>query len=421
MMHIYYDILGKNGKKLGRAGTIMNSIYNRVTVEDQQWVYQTNKKLQDKLSSVRERSALKIPSVSINGVHDNKAAIDASLPSISGFSYWTNGFWAGIMWLMYHDTKDERYAEIAGFTETILDKCVLDFFGLNHDIGYMWLPSAVLNYKLTGNHDAYRRGLLAADLLAGRFNPAGEFIRAWDGKAWDGFCKSGVPKMKTEGVAIIDCMLNLPLLYWASEETGDPRFKIIAMKHADRVMDTFIRQDGSVIHIVEFDPETGEYVRDYGGQGYDEGSSWTRGQAWGLYGFVSSYKHTGKKEYLDTAKKIAGYFISKIPENGLIPSDFCQPEIPHIQDDIAAGAASCGLIELAEILPENSDIYLGAALKMLHALDLQSCDWNKDTDGITLKGTMAYNTPGKNMNYVYGDYFFVEAILKLKGNEICVW
>ena len=397
------------------------TLHQYLSQENQAWARQMAGKIEAKLLVVRERSSHKIPSCAIDGIHDNKAAGNTSLSGISGKSYWTNGFWAGIMWLLYHETKDDRYAEIARHTEGVLDECVLDFYGLNHDIGYMWLPSAVLDHKLTGNPDALRRGLLAADLLAGRFNPGGNYIRAWDGEAWDGFCTPCVPKMNTAGVAIIDCMLNLPLLYWASEQTGDPRFRSIAMKHADKVMQYFVRQDGSVIHIVEFDPETGALIRDYGGQGYEKGSSWTRGQAWGLYGFVSSYEHTGKKEYLAAAEKIAAYFIAHIPEDGLIPSDFCQPKTPDIQDDIAAAAASSGLLELAKQVPEHRERYLKAAIRMLRALDEESSDWSAKTDGITLRGTMAYHAPGQNMNYVYADYFFIEAVLKLTGSNIRVW
>ena len=294
-----------------------------------------------------------------------------------------------------------------------------------HDIGFLFLPSAVLDYKLTGNRDSLNDATVAANLLAGRFNPVGNFIRAWDGKTLPGFAP-GDPEMHTAGVAIIDCMLNLPLLYWASETTGDPRYRHIAMKHADTAMKHFVREDGSVIHIVEFDPETGAYVDNFGGQGYRKGSSWARGQSWGLCGFTDSYKYTGKQEYLDTARRIAAYFISHIPEDGLIPEDFRQPAEPWVQDDIAACAAACGLIELAGMVPEDEGrAYLDAALKMLKAIDEKSADWSPDTDGVTLRGSTAYHVRdrvhGWNKNYVYADYFFLAAVLKLRGQGIYIW
>ena len=169
-----------------------------------------------------------------------------------------------MMWLLYHETKEERYAEIARFSEEQLDTCFDEFYDLSHDLGFVYQPTAVADYRLTGSQAGRRRGLHAACLLAGRFNPAGNFIRAWND--WgDG--------RDTTGWAIIDCMMNLNLLYWASDELGDPRFRQIAMLHADTAMSAFVRPDGSVNHIVSFDPETGILLGSLGGQGYGEGSS----------------------------------------------------------------------------------------------------------------------------------------------------
>jgi unsaturated chondroitin disaccharide hydrolase len=278
----------------------------------------------------------------------------------------------------------------------------------------MYLPTAVADYRLTGNADARRRGLHAASLLAGRFNPVGRFIRAWDdipGSSDD-----------TRGWVIIDSMFNIPLLYWASEETGDPRFKHLAMMHADTVMKNFVREDGSVRHIVEFNPFNGEYVKDYGGQGYEQGSSWTRGQPWGLYGFLMSYRHTGKKEYLDTAVKIAGYFMNNIPNDGLIPVDFRQPASPLWYDDTAAAIAACGLLEIArEFTGQEAKQYLDAACRMLQALDANHCDYSEENDCFLTKCTGAYHSSEHEFNIIYGDYYYLEAIFKLKGNDIFLW
>ena len=400
------------------------NIQEHLTAEDTIWANQVAAKICDKLLTVRERSASKIPSGAIDGVHDDKLSEQGPLGRTKTF--WTNGFWAGILWQLYSVSHDERYAEIARYTEEVLHSYLSEASGLaTHDIGYLFLPSAVLDYKLTGNKDALNDATIAANLLAGRFNPMGSYIRAWDGKVLPGFAP-GDPEMHTAGVTIIDCMLNLPLLYWASETTEDPRYRHIAMKHADTVMTNFIREDGSVIHIVEFDPETGAYVDNFGGQGYQKGSAWARGQSWGLYGFTASYKHTKKQAYLDTARKIAAYFISGIPADGLIPEDFRQPAEPWVQDDIAACAASCGLIELAGLVSEEEGkAYLDAALKMLKAIDEKSADWDLGTDGITLRGSTAYHVRdrvhGWNKNYVYADYFFIEAVLKLKGQGIYIW
>lgn len=374
------------------------------------WAAETADRFEHKLRMVRERSAEKIPARAVNGVHDNKAdgrdyAVD------NGLCWWTNGFWAGMLWQAFHATGDMRYCEIARFTENKLDECFQSYLGLHHDVGFMWLPSAVADYRLTEDTDSRRRGLHAANLLAGRFNPAG-FIRAWN----------DIPgsDADTRGWAIIDCMFNIPLLYWASEETGDPRFAQIAKTHADTVMSHFVRSDGSVRHIVEFDPQTGAFVRDYGGQGYAQGSSWTRGQTWGLYGFVMSYKHTKEVRYLAMAQKIAEYFINHIPADGRIPVDFCQPEEPAYYDDIAAAVAACGLLELAKLLPENQKKYLDPALCLLKQLE-KTADWDESRDGYLQNCSADYHGKEHNVNFTYGDYYFYEALLKLTGQEIYLW
>ena len=229
-----------------------------------------------------------------NGNYDDRSAEDKQWNHDDGLNWWTNGFWGGIMWLLYQDTQEEKYALIARVSEQKMEKCFESYFGLHHDVGFMFLPTAVADYRLTGHEDSKRIAMHAANLLAGRINPEGKFIRAWN----------QVPGSDTRGWAIIDCMFNICLLYWASEESADPRFRQIAMMHADTVMENFIRPDGSVCHIVEFDPETGVMVKSHGGQGYAEGSSWTRGQAWAIYGFALSYRHTKQEKYLDTARKV---------------------------------------------------------------------------------------------------------------------
>lgn len=382
--------------------------------KDRLWAKETAEKICTKLEWLSEKSADKIPYTTVDGTHDNRADGKAGYRADDGICWWTNGFWGGMLWLMYHETKEERYARIARRSEELLDGALEKFYGLHHDVGFMWLPTAVADSRLTGNADARRRGLHAASLLAGRFNPAGRFIRSWN----------DIPGSEddTRGWVIIDSMFNIPLLYWASEETKDPRFRQIAMLHADTVMKHFVRPDGSVRHIVEFNPESGEMVCDYGGQGYCQGSSWTRGQAWGLYGFMMSYIHTGKEEYLNTSKRIAHYFISNIPEDGHIPVDFRQPAEPFWEDSTAAAVAACGLIEIARHVGElERGMYLNAALKLLKTLARDRCRWDKDCDNILEKCTAAYHDKAHEFSIIYGDYYFMEAIFKLKGNDVFLW
>lgn len=375
--------------------------------KDLVWAQETLERTAHKLEKVAQRSAEKIPYTTVDGVHDDKSG-DKEI------GWWTNGFWGGIMWQMYTLTGKEIYRNIAEQNEKKLDADLMDYEKLDHDNGFKWLPTAVADYRVTGNRSSKNRGLLAAGNLAGRYNCAGKFIRAWND--WPN------SKVDRRGWAIIDCMMNLPLLYWASEETGDPRFSKIAANHADTAMKAFIRGDGSANHIVEFDPASGEMIKSYGGQGYGEGSSWTRGQSWGLYGFMLSYLHTQNNAYLETAERIANYFIANIPDSGLIPVDFRQPEDVKLEDSTAAAIASCGLIELARQKDgRQQKIYLNAALKMLQALTKNSFNWNEEEDNLLTKCTAAYHDEKHEFSIIYGDYFFLEALMKLTDKELFIW
>lgn len=370
-----------------------------------EWAMETLLRMAEKMERVRERSAGKIPYTTEGGVHNDRSG---------DIGWWTNGFWGGMMWQMSALTGEERYREIARHSEEKLDACFLHPDMLDHDNGFKWLPTAVADYRATGDRRSRERGLLAAQLLAGRYNPAGRFIRAWND--WLG------SSTDRRGWAIIDCMMNLPLLYWASEETGDPRFAQIAAAHAHTAAGNFLREDGSVHHIVEFDPHTGEYVTAYGGQGYGQGTSWTRGQAWGLYGFTLSYLHTKDPEFLDAAKRIAEYFMANIPENGLIPVDFRQPPEPAWQDSTAAAIAACGLIELWKLSEDGQGgAYIGAAMKLLQALEQHSFNWDPEEDNFLTKCTGAYHDKEHEFSIIYGDYYFLEALMKLAGKELFIW
>ena len=382
--------------------------------KDQLWLRNTLAKFEEKMSWLSEKSKDKIPALAVEGVHDDRSDLSKEWNHDDGLYWWTNGFWGGMLWLMYAATGEKKYAEIASVSEQKLDACFEGFCGLHHDVGFMWMPTSVASWRLTGNPDSRRRALHAANLLMGRFNPAGNFIRAWN----------DIPESEddTRGWAIIDSLFNITLLYWAYGETKDPRFYHVAVKHADKLLEHFIRPDGSVRHIVEFDPVTGEYVRDYGGQGYAQGSSWTRGQTWALYGFTLSYVHTKDQKYLDAAKRVAHYFIANIPEDGFIQVDFRQPKEPLYYDDTAAAVASCGLIEIAKHLPEpEKEMYIRAAVKMLKALDEHHCDWSEENDCFLTHCSSAYHSPKHNHTLVYADCFFLEALMKLEGKEFLLW
>ena len=324
-----------------------------------------------------------------------------------GNGWWTGGFWPGLMWQLYAATKDRFFLEEARRAEKLLVEEFRVFHALNHDVGFMYLLSCGADAKLTGNGQARTDALHAASLLMGRFNPAG-YIRAWNGENRAGF-------------AIIDCMMNLSLLFWASRETGDPRFAHVAKIHADTAMREFIRPDGSVSHIIEFDPETGKRVREHPGQGYALGTQWSRGQAWGLYGFTLAYLNTQDACYLNAAEKIAANFIAHIRPDGLTDCDFCQPDTEERIDNMAGAIAACGLLELHTITGKEQ--HRSAALRLIDGLLDRCCDWTENRCGLLTKCTASYHEDGagRHTNITYGDYFLVEALAKLNGTDPMLW
>ena len=214
--------------------------------EDLAWAEQVYEKIRLKMSAECSRIGSRIPYIAENGVYkEDKAATD--------IVWWTNGFWPGLMWQMYHAEGDDAYRRTAAEVEEKLDRAFDIYTGLHHDVGFMWLHSAVADYRITGNERSLARGLHAAHLLAGRYNPRGKFLRSWN--------------RDRAGWVIVDSMMNIPLLYWASDAIGDPRFTYIAMDHADTVMRHTVRGDGSCNHIIVLDPESGSLRKHRGDRG----------------------------------------------------------------------------------------------------------------------------------------------------------
>ncbi len=386
--------------------------YNEILNENIEWARETFRKVDEKMSKVTLRSRDKLADgVDENGVH--KSVRPAS---------WTSGFWGGLNVMLYNYTKNEEYLKTALRSEQMLDEALMDFKGLYHDVGFMWHILSGALYRLTGNEKSMNRNLHMAANLFSRFvsydEAPGGFIRAWNHEWQDSEVKNW---------SIIDCLMNLPILYWASDEIGDDRFARIAMDHADMALMDHLRDDGSVAHIVEHNRETGEPVATYGGQGYAVGSSWSRGQAWGLYGFTLSYIHTKEVRYLDAAKQIANYFIANCSDDWLPRVDFRAPSEPVLYDSTAGVCAACGLIELAKALPEHEGgMYMHAAINILKAIEAEFADYNPDRDDLITHGTVLYpNKPEQwsvvHIHIIYADYFFTEALLKLLGEEFLPW
>lgn len=323
--------------------------------------------------------------------------------------WWTNGFWAGLLWQLYGVRENELFRKIARQIERKLDKNLMDAQGMDHDGGFKWLLTSGADYALTGAEESKNRLLLAACNLAGRQNPAGGYLRAWN-DGGDG---------SQAGLAIVDCMMNLPLLYKAGELTGDPRFSQIAERHAETAQKYFVREDGSCAHIALFDPRTGKFQGTLAGQGMAVGSSWTRGQSWALYGFTLSALHAKRTDFSETAERVARNFIARMRKFGHMPVDFCQEEDCPYEDDSAAAIAACGLMELGRLTKKEE--YFSAAEELLATLLKDRCDFSEERDNLLLRCSAAYHDERHNFALIYGDYFFTEAVLKMIDKETFLW
>ena len=192
------------------------------------------------------------------------------------------------------------------------------------------------------------------------------------------------------------------------------------MAHADTVLKEFIRADGSTYHVVCFDPETGERTGALQGQGYAQESAWSRGVAWAVYGMAISYQHTGEKRYLEGAKKAADYFIANLPDDYVPYWDFKAPlEEEMIRDSSAAACAASGLLEISDsVEASEKSVYYNAALKITKSLYENYSAWDEEEEGLLVKGTVAYShKPQVHIPIIYGDFYFVETLAKLKGQK----
>ncbi len=382
-------------------------MYN-ISQENQKWLSSAYEKIANKLQKVAVRSRNKLPyTADENGVHDNKA--DGNI------WWWTNGFWGGMMWLMYSHTKNEEYLKTARKSGEMVNKIFADYNRLDHDVGFLWHLTAGADFRLTGSSEAYNANMLAASCLYSRYNTDGKYIIAWNGEG-------------NRKVSIIDCLMNLPLLYWASKEIKDNRFARVAQNHADMTLRDHIRDDGSIYHQVVHDLETGDFIKSRAGQGYSEDSCWSRGLAWAVYGMVISYIHTGDKRYLEASAKCADFFVENAPKTDwLPPADFRAPKEYFAYDSTAGACTASALLELAKhVSHSDAEKYTEAALKMLRAIEEKCANYDENTDYLVGLGSVrcpceGVKNPETHMPIIYGDFFYVEAVLKLMGNDFFIW
>lgn len=334
---------------------------------------------------------------------------------------WTNGFWTGELWLAYEYSSDERLMKAARIQiDSFLERIEKEISVDHHDMGFLYSPSCVAGWKLIGSENGRKAAILAADRLIRRFHEKGEFIQAW-----------GPMNAPENYRLIIDCLLNLPLLYWASDETGDDKYRQIAEKHIHTTVANVIREDFSTWHTFFFNIETG--APDHGAtcQGYRDGSAWARGQAWGIYGMALAYKYTKRTEYIDLFKGVAGYFLDHLPKD-LIPFwdlEFTDGD-DQPRDSSSAAIAACGMLEMAKSLnSEDAAYYTSIASKLIKSLYTNYAvkDVSK-SNGLVLHSTYSNHSPYNTCDHkgvdecnIWGDYFYMEALTRLLKDWKLYW
>ncbi len=336
---------------------------------------------------------------------------------------WTCGFWTGEVWLAYENAGSDGQrallrqageAQVETFLTRINRKLSVD----HHDMGFLYSPSCVAAYKLTGSAHGREAALKAAAQLLTRYQPVGEYIQAW-----------GEMNAPDNRRLIIDCLLNVPLLYWATETTGRTRYREAADKHIRTTMAHVVRPDNSTWHTIFFDAETGAFERGATCQGYRDSSAWARGQAWGIYGTALAYKNTGNAAYIADFKRVSDYFLRHLPH------DLCPfwdlsfgngDEEAEPRDSSAAAIAACGFLEMSRHLPaSDAQFYCAAAKKLLHTLiQGYQVDRPEISNGQLLHGVYARKTPfntcvnaGVDECVIWGDYFFFEALTRLRNPD----
>ena len=321
---------------------------------------------------------------------------------------WTSSFITGMALLAWRKTEDDHFLKQAlRLAPNYREKACVRFLDMHHDAGFLYSLYSVALYKLTQDKSHREVGLAAAEALYQRFNPTGNFIRAWGrldepaGQTYEGL-------IQTDNMAIIDCMMNLPLLYWASKESGDPKFHDAAVRQADTTLKNFIRSDDSVCHAFRFDLKTGAPIGPDNYCGRDVNTYWARGATWAIYGFALSYRYTGDKKYLEASRRLAKKFISNLDDEVVPVWDFRLPAgEPPLRDSSAAAVAVCAFQEL---LKHGEDRLIASTKR---ALLNRLCSNDYLNSDLKCRGVLKNGQIGraKNAYTSWGDYFLMEALI----------
>ncbi|MDK0686351.1 glycoside hydrolase family 88 protein [Clostridium perfringens] len=330
---------------------------------------------------------------------------------------WTDGFWTGLLWLAYEYTGDEKYREladknVASFKNRVEKDIELD----HHDLGFLYSLATVSGYKLTGSEDAREASIKAANKLISRYQEKGEFIQAW-----------GELGSKDHYRFIIDCLLNIPLLYWASDETGDAKYRNIANKHFVTSCNNVIRDDASAFHTFYMDNETGKPLRGVTRQGYSDDSAWARGQAWGVYGIPLNYRYTRNESCFNLYEGMTNYFLNRLPKDNVCYWDLIFNDgDDHSKDSSAAAIAVCSMHEMNKYLPEvdeNKEVYKYAMHNILRSLIENYMNPEIEPGKpVLLHGVYSWHSgKGVDEGNIWGDYFFLEALIRFYKDWNLYW
>lgn len=331
---------------------------------------------------------------------------------------WTSGFWPGILWLCYEYSGDITFREearktVGSFRNRLDTNTKLE----HHDIGFLYSLSSKAQWLVEGDIHAKELTITAADVLMKRWRPTMQILQAWgpEGDEQNG------------GRMIIDSLMNLPLLYWAYEVTGKQEYYHVSVAHADNCRRFLVRGDDSSYHTFYFDQATGESLRGGTQQGYENGSTWTRGQAWGIYGFTLSYHYTKNSLYLETALRLALYFLERLPKDHVVYWDFDAPITTDTKRDSSASAiAACGIMELLRHLPSDHKDYpflLAGVHRSMRGLVEHYSTVNKpDAEGYIERGSYSVRGGHAPDDYmIWGDYYYLEALMRLERGHKGYW
>ncbi len=337
------------------------------------------------------------------------ASVNNVYPATTNTHGWNNGFWSGILWHAYQMTGNEKYKEVALGQIPSYVKRIEERLGVNHhDMGFLYTPSCVAAWKLCGNEDAKRAAILAADNLISRYNERGGFIQAW-----------GQIGGKENFRLIVDCLLNIPLLYWASEVTGDDKYDKIAYKHFNTTVDLVCREDASTYHTYFFDFETCKPSHGATHQGAFDNSAWSRGQAWGSYGPMLTYIYKKDEKAMHVFKATTNYFLNNLPEDYIAYWDLCFTDgDDEPRDSSSDTIVLCAMLEAIKHMDDNDPlkrIYKNAINRIMNSLiDNYLTKDVPEANGLLLHAT--YGKPQNNgvdeMN-IWGDYFYMEALHRM--------